>query len=180
MTLASSTKTNGMNILEFGTKRENEERRDGGCAVVFDPASQRYAVNRLEDGGLLGLFSGGVDPDEDIQAGILREVVEEGGLDDFLYVEKIAEAMTHYRNILKYVNRVAHATCFLVILKSQHTVPTKHEAHEKFALAWATPDEIVANWQERNADHDHDHWIYFLEKAVGRVKELGYNTMNRL
>ena len=33
-------------ILEFGIKRENEERRDGGCAVVFDPVSQKYAVYR--------------------------------------------------------------------------------------------------------------------------------------
>lgn len=36
-------------ILEFGIKRENEERRDGGCAVVFDPVSQKYAVNRISD-----------------------------------------------------------------------------------------------------------------------------------
>jgi len=35
------------NIPEFGTKRENEGRRDGGCAVVFDPASQKYAVNKI-------------------------------------------------------------------------------------------------------------------------------------
>ena len=27
-------------ILEFGIKREGEERRDGGCSVVFDPQTQ--------------------------------------------------------------------------------------------------------------------------------------------
>ena len=32
------------NIPEFGIKRENEERRDGGCAVVFDPTSQKSAA----------------------------------------------------------------------------------------------------------------------------------------
>jgi hypothetical protein len=26
-------------IPEFGIKRENEERRDGGCAIVFDPVT---------------------------------------------------------------------------------------------------------------------------------------------
>ena len=31
-------------ILEFGIKRENEERRDGGCSVVFNPETQKYAV----------------------------------------------------------------------------------------------------------------------------------------
>ena len=98
-------------ISEFGTKRENEERRDGGCGVVIDPVSQKYAVNKHQN-GLLGLFSGGVDKNEDIRAGVLREVTEESGLDDFLYIEKIAEAVTHYYNILKNVNRVAHATFF--------------------------------------------------------------------
>src|ERR1700722_4176569 len=101
-----------MPIPEFGTKRENEERRDGGCAVVFDPKTQKYAVNKHDANGLLGLFSGGVEAGEEIQAGILREVAEESGLDDFLYVEPIAEALTHYHNILKNVNRVAKATCF--------------------------------------------------------------------
>ncbi|HVO29042.1 MAG TPA: NUDIX hydrolase [Candidatus Paceibacterota bacterium] len=162
-------------IPEFGTKRENEERRDGGCGVVFDPEARRYAVNRLTADGLLGLPSGGVDAGEDIQAGVLREVTEETGLDDFLYVEKIAEALTHYRNILKDVNRVAHATCFLVVLKSTHRAPVRHEAHEKFTLAWATPDEIAANWRERNGNHDHDHWFWFFEKAVARARELGYD-----
>ena len=161
-------------IPEFGIKRENEERRDGGCAVVFDLKTQRYAVNKHEN-GLLGLFSGGVEPDEDMQEGILREVVEESGLSHFLYVEEIAKAFTHYYNILKKVNRVALATCFLVILKDANLVETHHEAHEKFVLAWATADEIISNWRSWNEHKDHDHWIYFLEKSVARAKELGYD-----
>jgi hypothetical protein len=163
-------------IPEFGTKRENEEQRDGGCAVVFDPATQKYAVNNHTGKDFLGLFSGGVDSEEDIQVGILREVTEESGLHDFLYVEKVGEAVTHYHNFLKDVNRVAQATCFLVILKSSDVVETHHEAHEKFTLYWATADELFANWQAHNATHDHDHWIYFMKKAVARAKELGYDT----
>lgn len=162
-------------IPEFGTKRENEERRDGGCAVVFDPKKQLYAVDRHKN-GLLGLFSGGVGPDEDMQKGILREIVEESGLHHFLYVEEIGKATTHYYNILKNVNRVALATCFLVILKDTDLVPTHHEAHETFTLDWAKPKEIIANWRLHNQNRDHDHWIYFFEKAVRRAKELGYDT----
>lgn len=164
-----------MAIPEFGTKRENEERRDGGCAVVFDPATQRYAVNKHDKNGLLGLFSGGVDPDEDMQTGVLCEVIEESGLDDFLYVEKIAEAVTHYHNILKDVNRVAQATCFLVILKSDHAIAVRREAHEKFTLAWVSSKEILENWEKRNEHKDYDHWIYFLKKSVARAVELGYD-----
>ncbi len=166
-------------IPEFGIKRENEERRDGGCAVVFDPATQLYAVGSQDDGGVYRLFSGGVDADEDIEKGILREVVEESGLHDFLHVEKMAQAFTHYYNNLKNVNRVAFATCYLVILKSADLVPVQLEEHEKFSLAWATADDILKNWELRNQDEDYSHWIYFFNKSRARARELGYDKTNK-
>ena len=43
------------NILEFGIKRENEERRDGGGAVIFDPETQKYGVYRRLDNNWLGV-----------------------------------------------------------------------------------------------------------------------------
>lgn len=165
---------NIQNIPEFGTKRENEERRDGGCGVVFDPKTRKYAVNKHIDNELFILISGGVDANEDIQKGVLREVTEESGLYDFLYVEKIGEAITHYYNFAKKVNRDAHATCFLIVLKSVDQIPLKLEEHEKFTLLWVTAEEIFANWESRNQSKDYDHWIYFLKKAVTRIKELGY------
>ena len=125
--------------------------------------------------GLFRLFSGGVAADEDIKEGTLREVVEESGLHDFLYVEQIAEAFTHYRNTLRNVNRVAKATCFVVILKNADLVPVELEEHEKFSLAWATSEEILENWNSRNENKDYDHWIYFLEKSVAKAKKLGYD-----
>ena len=167
-------------IPEFGTKRENEERRDGGCGVVFNPVSQKYAVVKHADNDLLILISGGVNAEENIEKGVLREVTEESGLHDFLYVEKIAEAMTHYYNFLKNLNRVAKATCLLIILKSMDLKETHLEAHEKFTLLWVTAEEIFANWQSHNENKDHDHWIYFLKKAVTRAKELGYDTTSIL
>lgn len=163
-------------IMEFGIKRENEERRDGGCGIVFDSKNQKYAVGKQTDDGLFRLFSGGVDAGEDIQEGVLREVVEESGLHDFLHVEKVGGALAHYRNNLRNVNRVTHSTCFLVVLKSTDIQPTKLEEHEKFILTWATTDEIFSNWNSRNENKDHDHWIYFFRKAVTRAKELGYDT----
>ena len=73
-------------ILEFGIKRDNEERRDGGCAVVFDPENQKYAVYKNERNGVLGFFGGGFDEGEDEKEGVLRELIEESGLTDFLYI----------------------------------------------------------------------------------------------
>jgi 8-oxo-dGTP pyrophosphatase MutT (NUDIX family) len=163
-------------VPEFGIRRENEERRDGGCGVVFDPATRRYAVGLQTDDGTFRLFSGGVDPDEDIEQGVLREVTEESGLHDFLHVEKIAEAFTHYRNTLRNVNRVAKATCFLVVLRSAEPKEVQLEEHERFTLAWATADEILANWRSRNENQDYDHWVYFFGKCVDRARELGYEA----
>jgi 8-oxo-dGTP pyrophosphatase MutT (NUDIX family) len=162
-------------LREFGTPRDNEERRDGGCTVAFDPDTQKYAVGEDQADGLLRLYSGGVEPDEDIEKGTLRELTEESGLHDFSHIEKIGEVLTHYRNKLKNVNRVAKATCFLVILKSTNLIPVQHEEHEKFDLVWKSAQEILNNWHERNQNKDYDHWIYFLERSVARAKELGFD-----
>ena len=167
-------------IPEFGIKREKEERRDGGCGVVFDPKTQKYAVGLNAKNGAFWLFSGGVNDGEDIKDGVLREVKEESGLCDFLYVEKIAEALCHYHNILKNVNRIAYATCFLVVLKSSDLIDTKLEEHEKLTLAWSTPKEILSNWESRNENKGYDHWIYFFKKSIARAKELGYDTTSIL
>lgn len=167
--------TNSSTIREFGIPRENEERRDGGCGIVYDPATKKYAVGKQHENGSFRLFSGGVSADEDIREGILREVTEESGLYDFGHIEKIGEAMTHYYNTLRKVNRVAMATCFLIILKSADLKPVQLEEHEKFSLAWATADEILEDWKSRNENKDNDHWIYFMEMAMSRLVELGYN-----
>ncbi len=163
------------NIPEFGIKRENEERRDGGCGVVFDPETGLFAVSKGHSDGFIRLFAGGVDPSENIQEGILREVTEESGLYDFLHVEHVGQALAHFHNSLKNVNRVALATCYLCVLKSTDTKPLKLEEHEKFSLAWATAGEILADWDARNQNSDVSHWIHFMEKARARLAELGYS-----
>jgi len=117
---------------------------------------------------------------EDLEKSALREIAEESGLHDFQYVEKIGEALTHYHNINKNVNRVAKATCFLVILKSGDLLPTKLEAHEKFKLVWVPAKEALDHWQANNQNENYSHWIYFLKKAVARAIELGYDTTSVL
>ena len=167
--------TTAATIQEFGIQRENEERRDGGCAVVFDPVTQKYAVGRHSDHGAYWLFSGGVEKREEPEVAIMREVREESGLHDFLHIEKLDEANVHYFNRLKKVNRVAYATCYLVILKSTELVPRQLEVHETFELFWTDAEDILRSWHENNVNHDVDHWIYFLKKGVARARELGHD-----
>jgi ADP-ribose pyrophosphatase YjhB (NUDIX family) len=163
-----------MSIPEFGIQRENEERRDGGCAVVYDPKSHMFAVGVHDEGELLRLFSGGVEEGEDMEEGTLREVTEESGLHDFAKTIPLGTAIAHYHNVLKDVNRVAYVTGYLVILRSRDTQPTELEDHEKFSLTWRTADDIYENWKARSENHNYDHWIYFLEKSLEKLEEIGY------
>ena len=161
-------------IPEFGIKRENEERRDGGVGVVYDPETQTFAVGKQHD-GKLRLFSGGVDPGENIKDGIIREVTEESGLNDFKLVEKVGEGIAHYYNSLRKVNRVTHSTCLLLVLASRRMQEVHLEEHETFSLYWATAEEILDDLNKHNANKDNDHWIYFFGKTQEKLKELGYN-----
>ena len=167
-------------ILEFGIKRENEERRDGGCSIVFDPISQKYAVYRNLKNGVIGLFGGGFDEGEDEREGALRELREESGLTHYKYVEKLGNADVHYHNSNKNVNRVARASFFLVILETVDLEETHLESHENFKLLYTNKDEILSTWNSRNQNHDYDHWIYFFNKAISRAIDLGYDKVSVL
>ena len=149
---------------------------------MYDPATKLFAVGKQHQidpttgtpapsNGALRLFSGGVSADEDITEGILREVREESGLYDFAHVEVIGQALTHYHNTLRNMNRVAHATCLLIILKSADLHPVELEEHETFSLVWVSADELLADMNARNQNKDNDHWIYFMEKALARLGE---------
>lgn len=168
----------GHEVPEFGITRENEERRDGGCAVIFDPQRQKYAVY-LRPNGSMGFFAGGVEDGEDIVAGIMREVEEESGLHQFSHVEHVCAAYAHYHNSAKNVHRVALAHCLLGILGSTDKKTQKLEGHEDFSVAFVTPDELIANWNETRAPEDVAHWRYFFAQAVARTIELGLDTTYR-
>ncbi len=106
-----------------------------------------------------------------MEKGILREVEEESGLYGFSRTEKIGTVWTHYYNIPKKVNRVALATCLLLVHDGSEKKP-KLEEHEQFELKWASADEILDNLRKHNVDSDRDHWIDFFCRAVGRAIEL--------
>jgi leucyl-tRNA synthetase len=162
-------------IPEFGVKRDNEQFADGGCSIVFDPVAQRYATLRNEKGFLV-LPSGGMKPGEDPKTTVLRETEEETGLYDFKSIESLGEVNAHYHHHTKNLDRVAHATCLLIVANSTKTKATKLEDHEKeMVLEWITPDEAIANWQSRE-DKGAEHWIYLMTQGVGRLIELGIDT----
>jgi len=162
-------------ILEFGVKRDNEQRRDGGFAIIFDPINQLYAVGRHTSSDFLYLFGGGRDEGENKKDGIIREVREESGLHDFLHVEEIGEAMVHYFHSIKKVNRITLAACFLIVAKSTSLVDTEPEEHENFSLTWVKKEDLIFNWKNNRDDENQPHhWIHFLEKTENKLKELGY------
>ena len=161
---------------EFGEKRENEERRDGGMGFAFDPVAQRYAIARND--WKMGIFGGGVSEDENIREGIAREVSEESGLWDFKKSEIIWTAYARYRHTGKNLNRITKTTCILFILNSIKTKPVQHEEHEKnFRLEWVTAEQLLENWEKPEWKYiGIDHWFFHFKNAVGRAIELGYDT----
>lgn len=160
---------------ETGIKRENEEFKDGGAGVVFDPKTQRYAIGLFPNGKPL-LFAGGVNKGELVYDAILREVQEESGLCNFKYMEHIGVSYAHYFNTAKQVNRVARAECLLIILENTEIKKHAREDHEQFELAWMTANEIRSWWIANDTSDDFKHYIRFLDTAVGRAIELGYDT----
>jgi len=163
------------NILEFGIKRENSKRRDGGCCVVLDPKTKKYAVYKHPKSNALCLFGGGFNEGENEEEGCLRELTEESGLVDFLHTEKIDKVICHYFNRNKEVYMMANATCFLVVLNSTKRKQPKLEDHENsFEFIWATDKEIFNSWRSNNSNKDYDHWIYFLGQANEKLKKLGH------
>ena len=160
---------------ETGLKRENEEFRDGGAGVVFDPLSQKYAVALWQSGGI-SLFAGGPDEGENVKDAIIREVKEESGLYDFAYTEWIETSYAHYYHRAKLLNRVARAECMLIVLNSTDTLPVQHESHETFELAWKSAEEIKAKWLNDNDGGRYDHYLRFLNESVSRAIELAYDT----
>ncbi len=158
-----------------GIKRDNETVVYGGCAVIFDPSTQKYAVSKHPD-GLVRLFAGGVNKSEDLEKGIIREVEEESGLVDFSYKEKIQTVFTHFYNKRKKLSRAGWATCYLIILNSDKTGTKKLEPHElELSLEWMDAESIFKNWENNNSEKDVEHWMMFLKQAVGRAIELGYD-----
>ncbi len=168
---------------ETGEKRENEQFRDGGCGIVFDPETQKYAVAKWHSSYIakgrkqsISLFAGGVEEGEDMQEGVTREVVEESGLYDFKHIEQIERAFAHYFNAAKQVNRFAPATCFLYILNSQAQKGQHLEGHENFEVVWMDAAEVINAWSAYNQDGTYNHYIRFMTEATARAIELGYDT----
>ena len=161
-------------IPEFGLKRENEVQVKGGCGIIYDPETNKFAAGQQEN-GVYRLFSGGLKDTEETKTGILREIEEESGLYDFSHVEQIAEAITHFYNSLKDSNRAGYAACLLCILNSKNTKPTQLEEHEKFYLIWITAKELRKNWEDHNTNKDYEHWLYFLNKALIRSRYLVFS-----
>jgi leucyl-tRNA synthetase/ADP-ribose pyrophosphatase YjhB (NUDIX family) len=161
---------------ETGKARKDEERRDGGSAVIFDPKTQKYAVADYPD-GVYRLYGGGSDEGEGLEQAITREVNEESGLFDFGHKEQIQTYFAHYYNDRKHLSRSALATSFLFILNTTEEKERHLEPHEVgMSLVWKTPEEILANWSEHNTEGSLDHWIDSLKRSVARTIELGVDT----
>lgn len=163
---------------ESGMRRQNEERRDGGVAVIFDPKTQKYAFGKTSE-GLLDLFGGGVDGGEELFKGIKREVEEESGLHKFSDEGILDDAFVHYFNFKKQVPRRARATCLILVLEDRAIGNLAQEKHEDYQLLWLDPDEAISYWEHNDEDGDYAHWVKFLKRGVNWLVDEGIDTTHR-
>jgi len=160
---------------ETGELRKDEVFSDGGCGVVFDPETQKYAMAEWSD-GRLNFFAGGPEPEDvTIRDTILREVVEESGLHDFKEDHFICTTYPHYYHTAKKLNRVARAEAHLLILESRDTREVQLMDHEQFVLVWKDADEIREKWESMNQDGGYTHYLMSLRHGVAKAIELGYD-----
>jgi leucyl-tRNA synthetase len=127
-------------------------------------------------GGKPLLLAGGVDEGETVKEGVLREVLEEGGLYDFKHIQKIETSYAHYFNTAKKVNRVARAECYAIVLNSTDTKEVVLEDHEDFELAWWSAEDIRRWWVEHDDEDGFKHYIRFLDESVAWLIKEGYDN----
>lgn len=135
--------------MSFGDKQLDETTRDTIVAVVFDQQSKTFLCQYWPDySGLTCLLSGGVEPNEDADAAVIREVTEETGYDDFTVAGILGENIEmHYVKPSgeKYLKNI---TPYLVVLNSLNSIGHAREEDEKFDNLFRTPDEILAMMQD--------------------------------
>jgi 8-oxo-dGTP diphosphatase len=129
-------------MLEFGNRLEGVSyvERLGAYAIIQNGqnASNAIAVMRTRKGYLLP--GGGVDPGEDLESGLRREILEELGCESEILAELCAAAQFIYDEEERvYYRKVGHFFAATMGEKVAEPIEKDHE------LVWCAPDECTKN-----------------------------------
>lgn len=132
-----------------GTVRENEEQRRSIVAIVEDPKTGHILT--LDWGPKLGgtlYIGGGREGNEDPVATAKREIVEETGYTDVVFVAKTEPIHHHYHAYAKGINREVEAIGLHFQLQSHAQDTTAREENERFTVGWLTKEQVAGRVTE--------------------------------
>jgi leucyl-tRNA synthetase len=148
--------------------------RQSANVICHDPKTDLYCVEKWHterEGFGTSWPGGGMDENESLEEGALREFTEETGYDDII-IDKELPAITssYYRDAYMPLQRsVRHI--FMATLQSHHKIEGNQEEYEKEAydILWLTKEEVLAQMD--------DEWKTMAEFAFNVPIHVGEGAM---
>lgn len=133
--------------------------RDIAASIVYDPVTDSVLCMKWNEYDWKTLVIGGIDPGEDAVAGGTREIREETGYADIIFLGEVGKVRSAFYAKHKNENRITNATGLVFELRSNATVNVTNEEKEKHLPVWIAREEVTSfvniDWQ-----------LYLLEQAV--------------
>lgn len=128
-------------------------------ALIRDPENDTWLVLKWKKQPWRGFVVGGVDEGEDLVEAARREVLEETGYEDLLYIKTLGESVrSEYFAAHKDENRLAITSAIYFELQSQHRREVSEEEQAKHEVEWVKLDSLNSDnmtcaelelWKER-------------------------------
>lgn len=169
--------------LILGNKPEKIDfSRENVRVVLYDPKTDLFAVQYMKTWNKYGLLGGGVEKNHTILETVKKELVEESGFTDFEIQAQLGGKIFCYFSTISQGlddkrwsgSQERISTGFLVILKSQKSIPTQLEDYEieiGSKLVWL-PQEKVLEHLKTQTEKEFN-WSYHLEVFQRALKVLG-------
>ncbi|HEU0081065.1 MAG TPA: class I tRNA ligase family protein [Candidatus Paceibacterota bacterium] len=118
-------------------------RREAVCAIVRNPKNGTYLCNSWKGFRMNGLFTGGIEPGEDLVEGAKREVREETGYKNLKHVRTSDLAInTYFYHRVKKQNRHAHFKFVFFDLMDDERAPVDENESAVHEVVWKKKEEL--------------------------------------
>lgn len=169
-------------ILILGQKPEKVDNfRENVRVLLYDPKTDKYAIQFIEKWGEYNLLGGGVEKDHSQIETVKKELIEESGYIDFTIVSQLGGKIEcFYEEDGKNFERVS--TGFLAILNSESNVGTKmedYEIEEGSQCVWKSKREVQDIFEKQVEKYfSYSYHLEFLNRGLEKMEELGLDNLS--